>query len=279
MVWHRLLLLLHAPSAFSPSRYLGPITSLQGLSISRDDSFQLHRGKCLSVHKAQGDTLDDLLLHLRKARGPTPDRAIIHVAVSRATCLASLKMLFPVTLDQLQTKPDRDNMALMSCIEERYIYTSASFVRLKSGCEASTSSQDAEDSAGGAYGEVDAAAAAAPAGSDGSIGSSNNRGSDRINGESASSNCNGGGRGTETPSLWLPPNCENNLLFQQCNGFSSSSFGRRGTSRSPSAHSCWGLHYWRFISTTSPHALWPPPSWPPGKCMPLNTCRRDTLVY
>ena len=59
----------------------------------------------------------------------------------------SLKMLFPVILDQLQSKPDRDNMALMGWIQERSLFTSAAFFCLNSGNEASMSNHGADPAA------------------------------------------------------------------------------------------------------------------------------------
>ncbi|CAN0455567.1 unnamed protein product, partial [Laminaria digitata] len=65
----------------------------------------LTSGTVSSVHKAQGETLDNVLVDLRVAAGPAPDNAINYVAVSRATSLEALKLLFPDTLEQLRIKP------------------------------------------------------------------------------------------------------------------------------------------------------------------------------
>ncbi|CAN0561958.1 unnamed protein product, partial [Laminaria digitata] len=65
----------------------------------------LTSGTVSSVHKAQGETLDNVLVDLRVAAVQAPDKAINYVAVSRATSLEALKLLFPVTLEQLRIKP------------------------------------------------------------------------------------------------------------------------------------------------------------------------------
>ena len=140
---------------------------------SQSQQIPLTSGTVASVHKAQGETLDDVLLDLRKTEGPSPDMAIVYVAISRATCLESLKLLFPLTLHQLRVTRDADNMALMAWIQAQYRKHREGF--LGPGDE-----QSSHDPTGGSVNP--------------GIGLGRNE-------------------GTIAPRLWIPRNSNNNCFF------------------------------------------------------------------
>lgn len=88
----------------------------------------LHPGALSSAHKAQGETLPNVLIDMRDAPGPTADPAIGYVALSRATGLDGLKLLFPVTKDQLNVPPDKDCIALMTWMAKKADHTAVRYV-------------------------------------------------------------------------------------------------------------------------------------------------------
>ena len=81
----------------------------------------LSTAKISSVHRAQGETINDALMDLRQPRGDRSDKAIIYVAVSRVTRIEDIKLLFRVGLEQLQIKPNEDNKRLMAWIHRQYL--------------------------------------------------------------------------------------------------------------------------------------------------------------
>ena len=99
----------------------------------RRQQLPLLSGTVSSVHKAQGEKLANVLLDLRSAAGPAPDKAINYVAVSRATSLEAMKSLFPVTLEQLRIKPDKNKMALMTWIRRQYLRHRSAVLELPIG--------------------------------------------------------------------------------------------------------------------------------------------------
>lgn len=74
----------------------------------------LHPGALSWAHKAQGETIPDVLIDMCDAPGPAADPAIGYVALSRSTGLEGLKLLFPVTKDQLNVAPDKGCIALLN---------------------------------------------------------------------------------------------------------------------------------------------------------------------
>ena len=82
-------------------------------------------GTISSCHRAQGETLADCLLDMRQPETThgvgteEKDNTLLYVAISRATSLESLRLLFPITLEQMQTKPAKDPTCLMAWITEQ----------------------------------------------------------------------------------------------------------------------------------------------------------------
>ncbi|CAM9507277.1 unnamed protein product, partial [Ectocarpus sp. 12 AP-2014] len=73
---------------------------------------------CLSsVYRSQGQTMRTIILDIRNPPGNRMDPAAVYVALSRATCLEDLYLLFPVTLEDLNKPRNKDVVALVEYLE------------------------------------------------------------------------------------------------------------------------------------------------------------------
>ncbi|CAM9812558.1 unnamed protein product, partial [Scytosiphon promiscuus] len=70
---------------------------------------------CLSsVYRSQGKTLWEIRLDIRRPPGNKLDTAAVCVALSRATGLDDINMLFPITLEDLNRPPNQDVVAIVN---------------------------------------------------------------------------------------------------------------------------------------------------------------------
>ncbi|CAN0166602.1 unnamed protein product [Scytosiphon promiscuus] len=70
---------------------------------------------CLSsVYRSQGQTLRKTILDIRRPPGNKLDTAAMYVALSRATGLDDINMLFPITLEDLNRPPNQDVVAIVN---------------------------------------------------------------------------------------------------------------------------------------------------------------------
>ena len=74
----------------------------------------LTAGCVSSVFRSQGQTMTKVILDMRPSPRTAMDPAAVYVALSRATCLDALNLLFPLTLDDLNQPPDRDILAIIA---------------------------------------------------------------------------------------------------------------------------------------------------------------------
>ena len=74
----------------------------------------LTAGCVSSVFRSQGQTMPKIILDIRPPPGTGMDPAAVYVALSRATSLEALNLLFPVTLEDLNQPPDRDILAIIN---------------------------------------------------------------------------------------------------------------------------------------------------------------------
>eukprot|EP00752_Nemacystus_decipiens_P017326 g15522.t1 len=78
----------------------------------------LTAGCVSSVFRSQGQTMPKIMLDIRRPPGTAMDPAAVYVALSRATSLDALNLLFPVTLEDLNQPPDKDILALVNYLEQ-----------------------------------------------------------------------------------------------------------------------------------------------------------------
>lgn len=79
---------------------------------------------CLSsVYRSQGQTLRKIILNIRQPPGPKMDTAAVYVALSRATGLNDLNLLFPITINDLNQPNNVDTDALVKCLSRLYDIT------------------------------------------------------------------------------------------------------------------------------------------------------------
>ncbi|CBJ33415.1 conserved unknown protein [Ectocarpus siliculosus] len=70
---------------------------------------------CLSsVYRSQGQTMPKIILDIRRPPGHAVDCAAVYVALSRATGLGDLNLLFPVTLQDLNQPQNPDIVAIVN---------------------------------------------------------------------------------------------------------------------------------------------------------------------
>lgn len=103
----------------------------------------LTAGCVSSVFRSQGQTMRNIILDIRRPPGPKMDSAAVYVALSRATSLDAINMLFPVTLDDLNQPTDRDILAIIGYLERLDLATLRLFLRDPSSFTPASASVDA----------------------------------------------------------------------------------------------------------------------------------------
>ena len=103
----------------------------------------LTAGCISSVFRSQGQTMRNIILDIRRPPGPKMDSAAVYVALSRATSLGAINMLFPITLDDLNQPPDRDVLAIIGYLERLDVATLRLFLRDPSSFTPASASVDA----------------------------------------------------------------------------------------------------------------------------------------
>lgn len=77
----------------------------------------LTAGCVSSVYRSQGQTLKFIILEIRPPVSGGLDKAAVYVALSRATGLEDIFLLFPAALDDLTQPRDKDVVALITYVQ------------------------------------------------------------------------------------------------------------------------------------------------------------------
>ncbi|CAM9627955.1 unnamed protein product [Hapterophycus canaliculatus] len=104
---------------------------------------------CLSsVYRSQGQTLRKIILDIRRPPGSKLDTAAVYVALSRATGLDDINMLFPITLEDLNRPRNQDVVAIVSYLRRLDGASLALFLETPATFTPASASLDAVDDVG-----------------------------------------------------------------------------------------------------------------------------------
>ncbi|CAM9365758.1 unnamed protein product, partial [Pylaiella littoralis] len=86
-------------------------------------------GHLSSVYRAQGETIEYLLLHMTRPVDGFLDNSAAYVALSRATCLERLFLVAAITLSDIQCKPKPDLSAALAWLDKLDAASQSAFFR------------------------------------------------------------------------------------------------------------------------------------------------------